>query len=308
MCDIWKDNKNLKQLSEDDIKDLLGAIKKLNIKLILMSGGEALLNQRFFELCALLKTHKVKISLLSTGLSLKQNAEDIVKYIDDVIVSIDGPEEIHNAIRRIPNAFAKLKEGISAIKDLNPKFRITSRTVIQHKNFWFWPDMIHAFKSLGLDQLSFLPADVSSNAFNHKTGDEFNERIQIVPSATDLAELNYIIEKIIRDFASDFKNKRIAESPQKLRDIGQYYLAMHGLDTFPKKPCNAPWVSAVIEADGTLRPCFFHESLGNIHNSKFEDLLNSEKSLQFRKQLNTAKNPICERCVCSLYLPPLKQL
>jgi len=27
MCDIWKDNKNLKQLTEDDIKDLLVSLK-----------------------------------------------------------------------------------------------------------------------------------------------------------------------------------------------------------------------------------------------------------------------------------------
>ncbi len=308
MCDIWKDNKNLKQLGEEDIKDLLGSIKKLNTKLILMSGGEALLNQKFFQLCALLKTHDLKISLLSTGLSLKQHAENIVKYLDDVIVSIDGTEEVHNAIRRIPNAFAKLKEGINAIKALDPSFRISSRTVIQHENFRLWPEMVQEFKSLGLDQLSFLPADVSSTAFNHSTPGVVEEGIKILPDKNELPELHATIEKVIREFASDFQNKRIAESPQKIRNLGLYYSAMHGLNPFPKKPCNAPWVSAVIEADGTLRPCFFLESLGNIHDSNFEHLLNSEQSIQFRKNLDTAAHPVCERCVCSLYLSPLKRV
>lgn len=32
--------------------------------------------------------------------------------------------------------------------------------------------------------------------------------------------------------------------------------------------CNAPWVSALIETDGTVRPCFFHRSLGNIHQNR----------------------------------------
>jgi MoaA/NifB/PqqE/SkfB family radical SAM enzyme len=308
MCDIWKDNKNLKQLREEDIKDLLGSIKKLNTKLILMSGGEALLNQRFFELCALLKTHDLRISLLSTGLSLKQHAEKIVQHIDDVIVSIDGTEEVHNAIRRIPNAYAKLKEGVSAIKAIDPTFRISSRTVIQHENFRVWPEMIRELKLMGLDQLSFLPADVSSTAFNHSSPGVLEEGIVVLPDKNELQELNSIIEQVIQEFASDFQNKRMAESPQKLRDIGLYYSALYNLNPFPKKPCNAPWVSAVIEADGTLRPCFFLESLGNIHNTKFEHLLNSEQSIQFRKKLDTTAHPVCERCVCSLYLSPLKQL
>ncbi|MBL7901075.1 MAG: radical SAM protein [Bacteroidia bacterium] len=308
MCDIWKDNKNLKQLKEEDIQNLLASIQKLNTRLVLMSGGEALLNQGFFELCALLKTLDVKISLLSTGLSLKQHAENIVKYLDDVIVSVDGTEVIHNKIRRIPHAFAKLKEGIETIKALDPKFRISSRTVIQYENFRAWPEMIRVLKSLGLNQLSFLPADVSSTAFNHSTPGVLEEGIKLLPDKNELPELNSIIEQVITEFAMDFQNKRIAESPQKLRDLGKYYSAMHGLNAFPEKPCNAPWVSAVIEADGTLRPCFFLESLGNIHASSFEHLLNSEQSREFRKQLNTAKHPVCERCVCSLYLSPLKHL
>src|SRR5215204_6748441 len=55
MCDIWKDNKNLKQLKEEDIQGLLASLKKLGTKQVIMSGGEALLNKHFFSLCKLLK-------------------------------------------------------------------------------------------------------------------------------------------------------------------------------------------------------------------------------------------------------------
>ncbi len=235
MCDIWKDNKNLKQITETDINELLGSIKKLNTKLILMSGGEALLNSKFFQLCALLKKENLKITLLSTGLSLKQNAENIVRYIDDVIVSIDGTEQVHNEIRRIPNAYAKLKEGIQAIKNLQPNFRITSRTVIQKNNFAIWPDMIRELKLLGLDQFSFLPADVSSTAFNHTQPGVFDEGIQISPSKEDLNILTSTIESILIEFKFDIQNKVIAEHAEKLRDIGRYYSALYGSNAFPQK-------------------------------------------------------------------------
>src|SRR6187402_2594697 len=73
MCDIWKDNKNLKQLTEADISDLLSTFKKLGTQQVLMSGGEALLNPNFFKLCALLKPHKISVVLLTTGLSVRKH-------------------------------------------------------------------------------------------------------------------------------------------------------------------------------------------------------------------------------------------
>src|ERR1700755_596551 len=63
MCDIWKDNKNLKQLNEADISGLLSTIKKFGTSQVVMSGGEAMLNPNFFLLCQLLKKVKVKITV-----------------------------------------------------------------------------------------------------------------------------------------------------------------------------------------------------------------------------------------------------
>ncbi len=308
MCDIWKDNKNLKQLNESDISGLLESLNKLNTKLVLMSGGEALLNPNLFRLCEILKKNGQSISLLSTGLGLKQHAHNIIKYVDDVIVSIDGTEAVHNSIRRIPDAFKKLREGVMAVKALNPKFRITSRTVIQKNNFRIWPELIREIKTLGLEQMSFLPADVSSSAFNHIQPVTKEDGSKIAPDVNELEDLHTIVEQLIQEFQSDFENATIAESPEKIRAIATYYSALHGLTPFPKKACNAPWVSAVIEADGTLRPCFFLQELGNVKQMPFELLLNSEKSVNFRRHLNTANHPTCERCVCSLFLSPHKTI
>src|SRR3954466_9136082 len=77
MCDIWKDNRNLKQLTEDDISSLLVALKRFGTKEVVMSGGEALLNPNFFLFCDMLASRGIRITLLSTGLSLKKNAEKI---------------------------------------------------------------------------------------------------------------------------------------------------------------------------------------------------------------------------------------
>ena len=114
MCDIWKDNKNSKSLSYKDIQEILVSFRRLNTQWVVMSGGEALMNPRVFEFCQLLKNEKIKITILSTGLLLKKYADKIVRHCDEVIVSLDGSEAIHNQIRRIPNAYGKLLNGISA--------------------------------------------------------------------------------------------------------------------------------------------------------------------------------------------------
>ena len=304
MCDIWRDNKNLKQLTEKDIRGLLDALKKFGTQEVVMSGGEALLNSNFFKFCEILHNQNIKISLLSTGLTLKRNAEQLVLWVDNIIVSLDGNEETHDRIRNIPQAFQKLKEGVQYSKKIEPGFRITARTVIHKLNFRHWNSILDSAKEIGLDQISFLPADVSSHAFNREILWNENRQHEIMLAQNELSELKNIIERFIEDRRSDFQSHFIAESPLKLQKIYDYYAAFYNLNPFPYKKCNAPWVSTVIEADGTVRPCFFHNPIGNIRNNSLDEILNNKESIRFRKDLDMDSNSTCIKCVCYLNLSP----
>src|SRR3989442_14780062 len=88
MCDIWKDNRNLKQLTEGDIADLLFSLKKFGTQQVVMSGGEALMNPNFFRLCEMLRNKGINVTLLSTGILLKRHAGQLVKWVNDIIVSL----------------------------------------------------------------------------------------------------------------------------------------------------------------------------------------------------------------------------
>src|SRR5207248_11086192 len=92
------------------------------------------------------------------------------------------------------------------------------------------------------------------------------------------------------------------ESPDKLRRIAHHYRAHIGLAEPAAPRCNAPWVSAVIESDGTVRPCFFHEPIGSVAQQSLLEVVTGPRAIEFRNALNIAENPICRRCVCSLYL------
>jgi len=308
MCDIWKGNNNVKQLEETDIEKLLDSMREFSTKVVVMSGGEALMHPNFFRLCELIKSRKIKITLLSTGLLLKKYASEIMAKTDEVIVSLDGSKEIHDKIRNVPNAFDKLKEGVHGLKRLNPKFRITARCVIQRKNFEDLPNIVASAREICLDQISFLTADVTTNAFNRPElwGEEKIGEVRL--SKEELVLFKSTIESLIQTHSQDFESHFIAESPQKIRRFYNYYAAFQGLSDFPKISCNAPWVSAVIEADGSVRPCFFHEVNGDIREETLAGIINSERSISFRKNLDVQSNSICKKCVCSLNLSPFARL
>ena len=308
MCDIWKGNNNVKQLEEEDIKKLLDSLRRLNTKEVVMSGGEALMHPNFFRLCEIIKSRKIKITLLSTGLLLKKYASEILAKTNEVIVSLDGSKEIHDKIRNIPNAYDKLKEGVQDLKRLNPNFRVTARCVIQKENYKDFPNIVDAAKEIGLDQISFLTADVTTDAFNRPELWDDQKAGEVKLSREEVGRLKEVIESLINSHSSDFKTKFIAESPDKIRRFFHYYAAYYGESKFPEMKCNAPWVSAVIEADGSVRPCFFHEVIGDIREASLADIINSDKSISFRKNLDVTTNSICEKCVCYLNLSPFAKL
>jgi MoaA/NifB/PqqE/SkfB family radical SAM enzyme len=304
MCDIWKGNKNLRQLTEEDVSGLLGSLKSLGTRQVLMSGGEALLHPAFFSLCELLKKSGHAITLLSTGLTLKKHAHQLLQSVDEIIISLDGDETTHDAIRNIPGAFAKLKEGVQYIKSLHPYFRISARTVIHRLNFRNWLSIVESAREIGVDSISFLPADVSSSAFNREQPWDAERQNEVALAHEELDPFKLVLDELIETKRKDFETGFILESPAKLTRMYQYFRAIHGLDDFPYKKCNAPWVSTVIEPDGTVRPCFFHEAVGNIKSDSLGNILNGEKALSFRKQLNMLENETCKRCVCYLHLSP----
>ena len=164
--------------------------------------------------------------------------------------------------------------------------------------------MVWAARSLGLDRISFLAADVSTDAFNRPSGWTGERVSQIALDREEWTELAAELEAMERECAEDFATGFIAETPAKLRRrLRQYYAALLGDAQFYPNRCNAPWVSTVIEADGTVRPCFFQAPIGNIHASgNLGAILNSAEAIAWRRGLDVERDLICRRCVCTLSL------
>ena len=70
----------------------------------------------FWAACELLKRLSVRLTLLTNGLLLADYAGEVAKGCDEVIVSLDGGPEVHDAIRGVPGAYARLAAGVAALK------------------------------------------------------------------------------------------------------------------------------------------------------------------------------------------------
>ena len=299
MCDIWK-TAETKSLRLSDLEPHLSSMRSLGVRWVVFTGGEPLLNPALPSVCAALRQEGIRLTLLTTGLLLKKQARDIAASFDDIIVSLDGPESIHNSIRRVENAFAVIQAGVAEVKELNPRIRITARTTVQKANCLYLRETVQAAKSIGLDAISFLAADVESEAFNRSLVWPVARQNQVALSISDLPALEIEIKALLRECAAEIRTGFIAESPEKLHRILNHFRAHLGLAHSSAPQCNAPWTSAVVETDGTVRPCFFHPPIGNIRQANLEEVINSRKALEFRATLDIAKNDICRRCVCSL--------
>jgi MoaA/NifB/PqqE/SkfB family radical SAM enzyme len=304
MCDIWKANAMKRELSREDIEHQMPSLRNLHVQRVVLSGGEALMHSNLWLLCELLRelNDDLQITLLSTGLLLRRFAADVVKWCDEVIVSVDGSRDVHDAIRRIPKAFDRLADGIVALREQRPGYPVSARCVLQRSNFRDLPNIVTAAHEIGLNRISFMAVDVSSTAFNRPEPWLEPRVAEVALDRAEAEEFAALVEDTIQRFATDFDSRFISENPQKLRRLPRYYAALNGMGDLPETVCNAPWVSSVVEADGTVRPCFFHRSLGNVHDNTLEEVLNSPEAVAFRRELDVTTNPICKVCVCTLSL------
>jgi Fe-coproporphyrin III synthase len=302
MCDIWQ-RKDGRESHALDLERHRESIRKLGVKHVVLSGGEPLLNRELGAICAFFRDLGLRITLLTTGLLLQKKADIVADSFDDIIISIDGPLDIHDRIRRVPGAFQAIQKGVSEVRARRPRIPISCRTTVQRLNHTHLRATVAAVKAIGLDTISFLAADISSPAFNREDRWTPERQNEIALGRIELIELEEEIELLIQMHQEDIENGFIAENNAKLRRIGTHFRE-HIEATSPKAPiCNAPWVSAVIEVDGSVRPCFFHPPIGNAHQLTLEEAINTETALSFRSRLKIASNPTCQRCVCSLNYP-----
>ena len=305
MCDIWRANRNRREIGAETLERHVDALRRLRVRWIVLTGGEPLMHSDLWSVTRLLREELgVRLTLLSTGILLERHADDVVREVDEVVISVDGPPDVHDAIRRVPGAWERLARGVDRLRELDGRFPVIGRSVLQQANFRSMVATVDAVRELGLDRLSFLLVDTGTEAFDRPGGWETERADGVGFGPDDLDALDEIVEALIRTRPEAFEEGFLAESREKLRTLVAHARALAGKGSAPRQPCDAPWVSAAIEPDGQVRPCFFHPPFGSLADGPLDELLRSPAAVAFRRRLDVDRDPVCQRCTCRLRLPP----
>lgn len=294
-CDWWKQTGE-GDLALEEIDAIAGRLPALGTRLVVFSGGEPLLRPEVFEAAALFRARGLQLHLLTSGILLERFADRVARHFERVAISLDAStESLYERVRGV-SALATVTRGVVGLRAADPRIPITARATLHRINFREMPRLIDCAHSLGLDGISFLPADVTSRAFGRESSPEPS---RLALSSEEVVEFEQTIERTLTAYRTDVASGFVAESAEKLRRMPRSYSALRGEHQFPPVRCNAPWVSVVIEANGAVRPCFFHDSIGNIRDTPLEDII-GENLRTFRDSFDVSDDPVCRRCVCSL--------
>jgi Fe-coproporphyrin III synthase len=300
-CDWWRSD-GADDLTLDEIRAWAGELASFGTRVVVLTGGEPLLRPDLMEVADVLVQPGVQLHLLTSGLALGRFAAAIAKRFREVIVSLDGhtPEQ-YRAIRGV-DGLAAVEAGVARLRALAPGIALRARSTIHRHNFRSLPALATKASTMGLDAISFLAADVDSGAFNRRPAlprADLPPLSDLLLSAAEVAEFERIIESFIVTHGRDLAARRVVPGPDGLRRLVAYYRAQLGQGPFPSVQCNAPWSSVVIEANGDVRPCFFHPAVGNVRRQPLGAIL-TDALPAFRRTLDVPTNQTCARCVCTL--------
>ncbi len=300
-CDYWRHGRNDMDLAA--VARLLPAFARLNTRVVLLSGGEPLLNPDWAAIGQILRGNRLKVWLLTSGLALAKHARRAAEVFDAITVSLDGADPATYAAIRGLNAFHKVCEGLQAAAVHGRPCSI--RVTVQRANYRQLPALVDLAKRLGARQISFLAVDVANPHAFGRTDDTISD-LALRPE--DLPIFQQVLSSLERDHSDSFLSGFIAESPHKLHRLYRYFAAVRGLGSYPEVRCNAPEFSAVIGATGRVQPCFFID--GPVDARLLEagpglgGVLNSSGMGALRRDIRDGRRTECKTCVCSLWRDP----
>jgi len=288
-CQIWM-GPRAPALSRAERLRVVEEALAAGIEEALLTGGEPLLAPDLWPVAERLRAGGARLMLATNGMRLVRHAREVGALFAEVYVSLDGATpSTHDGLRGV-SAFAQLAAGVAALRACAPGVRITARSTLHARNLHELEAMVEATRRLGVHHVSFLALDASSSAF----GGMPEARAALVPDASAVAAFVEAVGRL--EAAGALDGGFVLESAEKLRRLARHLDASAGRRAFEPPACDAPRWSVVVEADGRVRPCFFHAPVGDARAG----LAVVRGGAAYRAALHAIRrpNPVCARCVC----------
>jgi MoaA/NifB/PqqE/SkfB family radical SAM enzyme len=217
---------------------LLELCRELQPLVAIMSGGEPLLRPDLLEIVRTLKAGCAPLRVfVNTNGALLTPArfDDLVQAgVDEVLVSLDYPDERHDGFRAIPGLFGRIRALLVALPPRERR-RVVLTTVLHAENF----REAHAVARLALDW------GVNAN-FSAYTPLRTNDASLLIPG-DDVPAFGQVVEELI---AFKRAHGNVLTSDWVLRQMVRFFANGGRLGR-----CRAGERMVVVNPDGTLSPC-----------------------------------------------------
>jgi MoaA/NifB/PqqE/SkfB family radical SAM enzyme len=288
-CDIWRGPSRPSLTLETRLRVVDEALAA-GVDQALLTGGEPLLSRDLWPIAERLAAGGARLTLATNGMLLARHAAEVARRFAEVYVSLDGARPASHDRLRGARAFERLAGGIAALRRVSPRPTLVARCALHAGNLDELEAIVASARSLGFDHASFLALDARSAAF----GGDPVARQALLPPAERVARFEADLARM--EAGGALADGFVLEDAAKLRRLARHLDASAGRRAHQRPSCDAPWWSLVVDADGGVRPCFFHQPIGEAR----EGLTQLRASERYRGTLAAirAANPTCESCVC----------
>ncbi len=287
-CSIWRQGGTAgRELDVATRETIIRDAQALGARAILFTGGEPLLCDHIERLARVSRELGLSVQIATNGLGLSRAAHWLAGIAHEIYVSLDGPPAVHDELRGT-GMYARLVASVGVLAAMSGRPRLVARSVISRRNAGALEDTVAAARQVGFDAISFLPVDTTSDAFG---GDPAARAVHAL-AGSEIEALRQGIGRLAR---AGTLGGYVVEDEKKLLEMARFAGEVARTARAPR--CNAPEWSSVVEADGSIRPCFFQPP---IPAAASETLREVRESAAYRDRLRTlgSGNPICASCVC----------
>ncbi len=273
-----------------------------------LSGGEPLLYPEIEELLIYINKRNLFLVVTTNGTFLKKLASVITETVNQINISIDGPQKLHDQIRGIPGTFDLIIEGVRKInekKNRYPSIKVHSMINFESPETMF--DVLEIARSINAEGVKFLfPLFVDESAIEfhrEQLKGILNQDInywrgadRVAPVFKNLDSIRSIIRKLKEEKRMDIEIFPKFNDEQLLK----YYNPSDNFSSVYRGSCRAPWNTATILPDGALESCPDY-ILGNLQEEKFLTLWNCKKMRNLRMRIKERRFfSVCRGC-CFFY-------
>ncbi len=264
---------------------------------ITLWGGEPLLYAGFDALAEALSGSGHPLEVVTNATLADRHAGTLGRWIDRIHVSLDGPEELHDAVRG-RGVFARVRRNLELLRERRGK--LIFLCTVSDANVGRMAELPELLAELG-------PDEVILQQLMYLTGREI-ERYRTYSAAhfnCDYPELAAWRRDDDAQYISEFRRQcamvAARSYPFKVRISEHAYPdALTGTAL-----CLAPESRLHIRCDGEVGFCtdYFGFSIGNAKEKSLSELIDSPRAELWRLALREEALPVCSHCPWRRQLP-----